>query len=185
MLAYVFWHYPEAGVDASRYEARLAGFHRVLAGSPPPGFVRSATYRIRGAFWLPAHGGYEDWYELADWTALGALNAAAVSASMRAEHDAAAALAAGGAGGVYAAVRAAVRGPADDAAVWLSKPQGTSYSEFTRELNRLPPGCAVWQRQMVLGPTAEYCVAGPAPEIAGLRLPEGSRPQLIPRRRAF
>lgn len=132
MLSYVFWHHPAPGPDESQYEARLIAFHRVLAGSPPVGFLRSATYRIQGAPWRPAAGGYEDWYELVDWTALGVLNAAAVSASMRAGHDAAAALAGGGAGGVYASVRAAARGRAKDAAAWLSKPRGTTYPEFAR-----------------------------------------------------
>jgi hypothetical protein len=185
MLAYLFWHHSDSGADESRYEARLTAFHRALAGSPPAGFQRSATYRIRGASWLPAAGGYEDWYEIADWTALGVLNAAAVSASMRAEHDAAAILAGGGAGGVYASVRGAARADGDDAAVWFSKPRGATYSEFSRALDGLAPGCAVWQRQMVLGPAAEYCAAGPEAEIAGLRLPEGCQIQVLRRSRVF
>ncbi len=182
MLAYVFWHYPADGLDAARYEAHLAAFHRTLGAAPPRGFLGSAAYRIDGASWLPGGEGYEDWYELADWDALGVLNEAAVSASMRGDHDAVASLADGGAGGVYRALRPAPRG-ATEAVLWLAKPKRTPYREFIAAFDALPAGCALWQRQMVLGPAAEFCVAGPVEMVERLGLPDGTTPQLSRRRR--
>jgi len=184
MLAYVFWHYPDAGLDAGRYEAHLAAFHRALAAASPDGFLGSAAYRIDGAPWLPGSDGYEDWYELADWTALGVLNAAAVSASTRGDHDAVAGLADGGAGGVYQSLRSAARG-ASDAGLWLTKPRGTPYSEFMGALEALPAVFALWQRQMVLGPTAEFFAAGPEAMLEHAIFPGGWKPRLIRRHRVF
>ncbi len=44
---------------------------------------------------------------------------------------------------------------------WFSKPAGRGYLDFHAELATL--GASAWQRQMVLGPAAEYCVLAPAP----------------------
>jgi hypothetical protein len=132
LLAYVFWHAPADGVAREDYEERLRAFHATLAAP-------SAAFRLDD-------GGYEDWYLVDDWAALGALNEAAVAAARRAEHDAAAALSGQGAGGVYALVRGAAVPPA-----------------AVRWEDRLTPDVeadAIWQRQMVLGPRPEFCLAG-------------------------
>ena len=39
-------------------------------------------------------------------------------------------------------------------AVWFGKPAGTSYAEFYDQLASAIP---LWRRQMVLGPTPEFC----------------------------
>ena len=171
MLAYVFWHCAALGVDASRYEERLAAFHRALRRSPSDGFVGSAAYRIQGAPWLPQAAGYEDWYEVEDWAALGALNAAAVSARVRADHDTVAHLAAGGAGGLYRLLRAAAEPAVHSGSLWFAKPRERSYIDFTAEVEALAAGCAVWQRQMVLGPATEFCLTGPEAQCRALTLP--------------
>lgn len=142
MLAYVFWHRPARG--AHDYEARLTAFHDVIG-------VDSTWFRVSGLPWMDGDG-YEDWYLVDDWAALGALNERAISGSRRAAHDAAAASATFGVAGVYALRR----GPADlqgvTFAAWRSKPAGVPYEEFEATL----PGRCVWQRQMTLGPTPEY-----------------------------
>ena len=103
MLAYVFWHWPRAGVSAGRLRGAAAPLPRgarrdarrrvprlALAGASParPGRRTAAT-------------AYEDWYLLEGSAALDPLNAAAVTASRQAPHDAAAAAAEGGTAGLY------------------------------------------------------------------------------------
>ena len=71
MLAYVFWHWRQAGATAGEYEARQRAFHAALAAEPPEGFLRSITLALRGAPWAAAGGdAYEDWYLLDGMAAL-------------------------------------------------------------------------------------------------------------------
>ncbi len=144
MLAYVFWHQPRGGIDASEYERRLRTFHTELGGM-------SATFRVAP---LPftSEPGYEDWYLVDDWSALGTLNAMAVGGELRAPHDSAAKLAGVGWGGVYGLVQGPARPPLT--ARWASKPAAETYPAFIDSLR----GATVWQRQMVLGPAPEFCV---------------------------
>lgn len=149
MLAYVFWHWPRPGVDRGDYERRLAALHRSLAADPPAGFVGSAALAVAGLDWLPAVEGYEDWYLVDDWAALGALNDAAVAAAHRWAHDAVAERAAGGAGGLYRLLRGepALAAPA----TWSERP-----------LDGEGDG-ATWERQLVLGPAPRFCRTGVGP----------------------
>ena len=150
MIAYVFWHRPSG--DAESYERRLAEFHARLRTEPPDGFRGSAAFSV-DVPWMGT--GYEDWYLVDDWSSLGVLNAAAVDAAHRADHDAVARDAAHGAGGVYALRSGGLR--LDDAgdAQWSAKPldapKGADY--------------ALWQRQMVLGPAPEYCLLTPGERL--------------------
>jgi hypothetical protein len=144
VLAYVFWHTPAGGVARDEYEARLRAFHATLE-------VPSASFRDGE--------GYEDWYLIRGWAELGELNDAAVAAVRRAEHDAAAALAADGAAGVYLLVRGVPQPPA--AVRWVDKPRGVAYDAWLAEAD----APSVWQRQMTLGPRAEFAlVEGPLRE---------------------
>jgi hypothetical protein len=163
MLAFVFWHRPAAGVD--RYEARLAEFHAVLAADPPPGYGGSRAFEAVEAPWLAGKGhAYEDWYLVDDWAALGTLNEHAVSGARAAPHDAAAARAAFGTGGIYALVAGPAAPPAHPHAAWVAKPTGMAYPEFHAALAAaLPPGASAWRRQLTLGPAAEYTVRSPEP----------------------
>src|SRR5687768_17376833 len=104
MLAYVFWHVAAADVGAAEYEARLAAFHAALREDAPPGLGLTATVALDVVPWLGGAAGYEDWYLVEDFAALGVLNAAAVSGSRKASHDAAAAAARSGVAGVMAHV---------------------------------------------------------------------------------
>ena len=105
--------------------------------------------------------------------ALGRLNEAAVAGHRRDPHDGAARLAGGGAGGLY---RRLSEGREPDGAVtWLSKPAGTSYADF---LGRMPAGVELWQRQMVLGPAPEFCLAQAAAPgaLGGVGLAQAAAP---------
>src|SRR3954453_14023970 len=88
MLAYVFWHAPRPGVAAGHYEARLGAFHAALRADPFEGLGPTATLALPAIPWLGGAAGYEDWYLVEDFAALGRLNAAAVSGSHAAPHDA-------------------------------------------------------------------------------------------------
>jgi hypothetical protein len=175
-LAYLFWHWPRPGVAAAEYERSQRGFHAALAGAPPAGFARSLSLAIAETPWTASGSdAYEDWYLVDGFGALGALNDAAVTASRRRSHDAAAALAQGGAGGVYR-LRLGEALPDPRWAFWLDKPAGMAYDEFWRLLEpAVAGGAAVWMRQMVLGPAREICLQAEremevAAELTPLRL---------------
>ena len=165
MLAYVFWHWKQAEITATDYNNRQQAFHAALAAAPSAGFLESFSMCLSHAPW--AAGGsdtYEDWYLVQDFTALGFLNEAAVSASCAAPHDAAAAGAAGGAGGLYSLQQGAVlRQP--QVAHWFGKPEGMPYRDLFAQLAPVVEQVqgALWMRQMVLGPAPEFCLhaAGP------------------------
>ena len=56
--------------------------------------------------------------------------------------------------GVYALRRGAAQPVDMGRAVWFGKPAGTSYAEFYDQLGERN---SLWRRQMVLGPTPEFC----------------------------
>jgi hypothetical protein len=164
MLAYVFWHRPQDGTAAAEYEALLRAFHQALAGAPPPGFHQSFTCRMAGAPWIPGGGpAYEDWYLLRDASALDPLNQAAVSGSRHRPHDAVAARAQWGAAGLYLLRLGTLAFAGMERAVWLPKPAGQSYDTFYSVIREQAGsgGWALWGRQMVLGPTPEFCLHQP------------------------
>ena len=101
---------------------------------------------------------YEDWYLVQDFAALGILNDAAVSASRAVPHDAAAALASGGIGGLYRLRQGVVTQPR--VAHWFSKPDGMPYRTLFAQLAPVVEQCdgALWMRQLVLGPAPEFCL---------------------------
>ncbi len=158
MLAYLFWHQPGTDQAVEPYERALVGFHRRLRDVPVPGLVASGTARVGGLPWMPGDG-YEDWYAVNDYAALGVLNEAAVDARHVEAHDLAAHAAGFGAGGLYALERGTIDAPAGHC-MWLTKPAGVSYPDFADQLMLLTAGEAVsvWRRQMVLGPAPEYRV---------------------------
>jgi hypothetical protein len=148
MLAYVFWHRPRRDTDLAAYENAQRAFHSSLE-------TPSASFRVAELPFGDGESGYEDWYLVEGWEGLGELNRTAVDSARLHVHDHAAADSANGWGGVYSLVR----GPASilDGVAWLQKPRGESSGSFIASL----PGTTVWQRQMVLGPGPEFCVAVP------------------------
>jgi hypothetical protein len=165
LLAYVFWHWKQAEITTTDYEHRQYAFHAALAAAPSAGFLGSFSVGLSGAPWAAGGGdAYEDWYLVQDFGALGLLNEAAVSTGRAAPHDAAAAVAADGAGGVYGLRRgAAWRQPRY--AHWFSKPEGMPYSDLVAQLASVVDQVqgALWMRQMVLGPAREFCLHAAAP----------------------
>ena len=150
MLAYLFWHAPNQPRRATEYERRLIAFHQTIQGS----VVASAAFRLERLPFVQA-AGYEDWYLVDDWAALGQLNDAAVSAGPAQPHDAVARLARDGWGGVYRLIRGNPAVP--ERGRWASKPRDQTYASF---LGRASAE-TVWQRQLVLGPAAEFFLSAP------------------------
>jgi hypothetical protein len=175
-LAYVFWHWPSVAVAVPTYEANLLRFHSSLASRPPAGFVRSHTFGVRGAPWLPDHRqSYEDWYLVRDWAALGDLNTGAVARGHTDSHDRVASQAEAGAGGLYG-WRAGDDSPGALVATWFAKPPGCSYAQLDSALRGvLDEGFSLWRRQMVLGPAPEFCLRGAVTP----RLPESVHGQPV------
>jgi hypothetical protein len=173
MLAYVFWHWRRPEIAATEYESAQQRFHAALAAVPPPGFRRSWTVAIAGAPWTRSDQAYEDWYLLDNSAALDPLNTAAVTASRQAPHDAAAALAADGAAGLYL-VRLGIPAGPPRVATWFAKPGGMGYAELFAALAPLvrTEAATLWVRQMVLGPSPECCLHSSRP----VTLPEGFSP---------
>ncbi|HJR62236.1 MAG TPA: hypothetical protein VJ803_00940 [Gemmatimonadaceae bacterium] len=165
MLAYVFWHWRQSSVSPTEYERLQREFHHALAGEPPSGFSRSFSVTLAGAPWANAGAeSYEDWYLVRDFPDLGPLNDAAVTASRRRPHDAAAAVAAGGAAGLYR-VRLGEPQGVPRYATWFAKPAGMSYERLWQVVTPIVQRSrgAIWMRQMVLGPTTEFCLHTEAP----------------------
>jgi hypothetical protein len=154
VLAYVFWHAPDSVEGLETYEESLAAFHGSLTSADIRGFRGSRACAVEGAAWVSAEVVYEDWYFVDDFTALGTLNDAAVSGHRRPPHDNVAAMAVKGIAGVYALHHGAADLSNASRAVWFGKPRGTSYDEFYNELGERR---SLWRRQMVLGPTPEFC----------------------------
>lgn len=190
-LAYVFWHWPRPGAGVDAYERHLVSFQERLRGAGVAGLRAATTYRLGEAPWghaaatPPPPPVYEDWYVVTGFAALEPLKAAAVSPALRAPHDRAAEQAGGGTAGLYALLPGLAGDPdgADLAipdgqvAHWLSKPDGMPYPELEALLAAEAPAASLWQRQLTLGPGAEFCLAAPAP----LTLPPSLRARPVAR----
>jgi hypothetical protein len=178
MLAYVFWHWRRQDVPSDDYERRQQRFHSALRAAPPQGFLGSRSFAIRGASWAASGGeAYEDWYLVEDSAALDPLNQAAITAPRQTAHDAAAAGAEGGTAGLYSLRRGSMSETAPTRAAWFSKPSGMSYDQLFSAIEPLLPSTAgaCWCRQMVLGPTPEFCLQSSAP----VRLPAPFTPLVL------
>lgn len=179
MLAYVFWHRPAEGVEQEAYERANERLHRSLSHAPPAGFHGSAGYRVDDLPWLDAQAGYEDWYLVADFTALGVLNEAAVAHGHRSAHDRVAHRFGGGAGGLYGLREGTPDLAASTLAVWVSRPVGAAPGALAELLGDGidPAHASLWRRQLVLGPAPEYCLLArePSAGVRATRLPGGWR----------
>jgi hypothetical protein len=154
VLAYVFWHTPESVDGSAGYEAALAAFHDSLQPADIRGFHGSRTFLVHGAVWVPSPVVYEDWYLVDGFCALGELNVAAVSGRRQRPHDDVAGMAGEGIAGLYALRRGTAWLSRAAKAAWFDKTPGVSYDEFFGRLGGRP---SMWQRQMVFGPTPEFC----------------------------
>lgn len=160
MLTYAFWHWKQPEASRETYEARLRDFHEALAAHPPEGFLRSSAARLSGAPWAAAgEEAYQDWYVLKGLGALEALNDAAITSARQAPHDEVARLTAGGTAGLYG-LKAGPLLSAPAKATWFRKPSRLSYPALFEALAPIiaTGPATLWMRQMVLGPTPEFCL---------------------------
>lgn len=187
MLAYVFWHRPAAEVAAAAYERELIRFHRSLARTPPSGFRGSVAFRAPALAWLDGERGYEDWYLLDGWGALGVLEEAAVSRGRVSAHDAVARHTQLGTGSVYRLCEGTARLDDVRASVWVSRPPGAQPLGLDELLGdgMDPRRGSLWRRCLALGTAPELCLlseaAEPAKGVAQSRLPAGWSAQAAPR----
>ena len=200
MLAYLSWHRAAAGVEPATYEQALERFHRSLAHRPPSGFRGSAALRVAEIPWLvsqaaedgdsdrpsrsvastnapPARAGYEDWYLLDDWGAVGVLEEAAVSRGHFTAHNRVAALAGTATGSVYRLIEGCARLNSASIAVWVSLAPGHEHPSLSALLGdgMDPELGGLWRRCLGLGPAPEFCLlAAEVPSgVASSRLPAG------------
>src|SRR5262249_21113218 len=161
-LAYVFWHWPKAGVNLNEYIQKLTDFHTSLARHAPEGFSRSVVVEIPEPPWLNAESvAFENWYLVDDSAALDKLNFAAVSGENELPHNKVAFEAAGGTAGLYRLRQGNIDSlPRAKLATWFSKASGVTYSKLYAKFDELcsQPGVGLWCRQMTLGPTTEFCL---------------------------
>jgi hypothetical protein len=187
LLAYLFWHRAAEGVPAERYEAAQQRLHRSLAARPPEGYAGSARFRAQELPWLEGVGaGYEDWYLVQDWTALGILREAAIAAGHRSAHDAAARQAAVGVGAVYRLAEGRWSPREVRVAVWVTAARGRAEATVAPLLlgdGIDEVGGGLWRRELVLGPAPEYCLlTSEAPAgVSEARLPPGWKAQCYDR----
>ncbi len=150
----------------TRYERALEQFHRSLAHQAPSGFRGSATFRVPELPWLAAApgsvdvGGYEDWYLLEDWAALGVLEEAAVSHEHAGAHDEIASLAGIATGAVYRSRGLCAGWTKRRVAVWVARSARTRAPGARGAARRRhgPRGDGLWRRCLVLGPAPEFCL---------------------------
>jgi hypothetical protein len=182
MLAYVFWHAVADGIATDEYEKTLLYFGRALASAKIPGLLGNASYAINQTPWL-GEPGYEDWAWLESSASLDTLNERAVAGAMEQPHSAVAQMTKhGGFGGLYCLVAGNHKIPVDSKVMWLSRPRGINWREITPTIMQSANSeVAVWRRQMVLGPAAEFAVIGPSD--LSLAVPQGWKCLQVDRRR--
>jgi hypothetical protein len=184
MLAYITWHRPSPDVERAAYERALERFHGSLAHRPPSGFAGSATFIAAELPWLGSvgaepgsSGGYEDWYLVDSWSAIGVLEEAAVSRGHFTAHDAVAAKAAVSTGAIYRLSEGHARLGEVRLSVWVARGHGHEPPTIAALLgDGMDPATAgLWQRCIGLGPAPEHCLLAterPA-GVADTRLPAG------------
>lgn len=160
MIAYVFWHRPRAGVDLADYRAALEEFHISLLAAGVAGFRRTLVFQTAPPPWLSGPGVvFEDWHLLDGSAAIDPLNDAAVTGDRTLPHHRVATLVDSGVAGLYRLRIGDPMSPPPTTAYWFSKPAGMAYADFYDSLRPLCVGNAtLWGRQMVLGPTPEFCM---------------------------
>ena len=206
MLAYISWHLPAPAVQAADFEQALERFHRSLAHRPPSGFRGSAAFRARGLPWLAPDDtgtgavagdadpvsrgggpdfGYEDWYLLDGWSAVGVLEEAAVARGHQSSHEAVAAMTGASKGAIYRLIDGLPRLERAPLAVWVKRSPGHAPVTIEDLLADGMEGDAagLWRRSLGLGPAPEYCLlaAEPPAGVSPSRLPAGWRATAVSR----
>ena len=132
-----------------------------------------------------AVSGYEDWYLVGGWSAVGVLEEAAVARGHRSSHAAVAAMTGVSEGAIYRLIEGLPRLERAPLAVWVKRSPG--HAPVTIE-DLLADGmerdtAGLWRRCLGLGPAPEYCLlaAEPPAGVSPSRLPAGWRATAISR----
>jgi hypothetical protein len=161
MIGYVFWHQKIDSVTSSDYEHTLKEFHEKLSQARIRGYLGSMSFKIEGARWMGSKmSGYEDWYYLTDSGVIDILNVGAVTGNMFPIHNNASGLATGMHAGLYQLKSPSANNTESSWCIWFSKPSGMSYDDLNKMISSTVPvqNIDYWRRQMVLGPTPEFCI---------------------------
>jgi hypothetical protein len=174
-LAYVFWHWPRPEIKRAAYEAKLGSFLSTLNSNRPSGMTEATSFRVESLPWASSQSSiYEDWYEVESFSALEVLNDAAVSGQAREPHDSVAGDYMKGTGGIFKRIGGNL--PLREArySAWIEKPIGPSYQSYYEGLAKITGSrrTDLWRRQMVLGPSPQFCVHSEEP----LQFPENLHP---------
>jgi hypothetical protein len=184
VLAYIAWHRPAPDVDPAAYEHAIERFHSSLAHRPPSGFDGSVAFRAAELPWLrptagggQSGGGYEDWYLLDSWSAVGVLEEAAVTRGHVTAHDAVASKADVSTAAIYRFAEGGVRLGEARVSVWVTRGRGHEHPSIEALLGdgMDPARAGLWRRCIGLGPAPEYCLLASEPPagVADTRLPRG------------
>lgn len=126
--------------------------------------------------------GYEEWYIVTGSDKLDALNDIAVSGARKEPHDNAAKNVLDMHAGLYRLRTGSLSNVSGTRVIWFSKPQGTSYDSLYNEipsyLKKDSKAATLWRRQMVLGPTSEFCLTS----NEEIKLPEKFKPLTLKRK---
>jgi hypothetical protein len=160
MIAYVFWHRRRAEVPIENYLAALEQFHVSLREARLPGFLRTSIFQTSSVPWLSSPDVlFEDWHLLEGSAVIDPLNDAAVTGERTAPHRRIAELVDSGVAGLYRLRFGDPMSSPPTTAYWFSKPAGMAYATLFDGLSDLCRGNGtLWSRQMVLGPTPEFCL---------------------------
>ena len=154
-----------------------------MAVSGAPGPVSGGTGPVSGG--ANAVRGYEDWYLVDGWSAVGVLEEAAVARGHQSSHAAVAAMTSVSKGAIYRLIEGLPRLERAPLAVWVKRSPG--HAPVTIE-DLLADGmerdaAGLWRRCLGLGPAPEYCLLATEPPagVSPSRLPAGWRATAISR----
>ena len=184
MLAYITWHRPARTVDVAAYERAVSHLHSSLAHLPPSGFGGSVAFRAAELPWLGAAdgpsedpAGYEDWYLVDSWSAVGVLEEACISHGHLRAHDAVASKAGVSTGAIYRISEGSARLQDARVSVWVTPAREHEHPSIEALLgDGMDPATAgLWRRCIGLGPAPEYCLLAEevSAGVAATRLPAG------------